>query len=72
MIWRCAGDFFKVLMKFKIASMDKVHNFLWAQKLKELKSEIIHIFQSHYPPSGNVQVIFTEISNVQIFVTTKS
>ena len=42
-IWRCAGDFFKVLMKFKMAVMDEHHNFL--------KSEIIHILQSHYPPT---------------------
>ena len=41
-------------MKFKMAAMDELQNFLWTQKLK---SEIIHILQSHYPPSGNVQVI---------------
>ena len=33
-IWRCASDFFKVLLKFKMAAMDKLHIFLWAQKLK--------------------------------------
>ena len=33
-IWRCAADFLKVLLKFKMAAMDKLHNFLWAQKLK--------------------------------------
>ena len=37
-----------------MAAMDKLHIFLWAQKLK---SVIIHIVQSHYPPSGNVHVI---------------
>ena len=31
---RCASDFFKVLLKFKMAAMDKLHIFLWAQKLK--------------------------------------
>ena len=36
-----------------MAAMDDL--FLWAQILK--MSEIIHILQSHYPPSGNVQVI---------------
>ena len=41
-------------MKFKMAAMDELQNFLWTQKLK---SEIIHILQSHHPPSGNVQVI---------------
>ena len=30
-IWKW---FFKVLLKFKIAAMDKLHIFLWAQKLK--------------------------------------
>ena len=33
-IWRCASDFFKVLLKFKMDAMDKLHIFLWAQKLK--------------------------------------
>ena len=56
-IWRCAGNFFKVLLKFKMAAMDGLHNFLWSQELKKLKSEIIHILQSLYSPSGNVQVI---------------
>ena len=27
-ISRCAGDFFKVLLKCKMAAMDKLHNFL--------------------------------------------
>ena len=26
--------FFKVLLKFKKAAMDELHNFLWSQKLK--------------------------------------
>ena len=33
-IWRCAGDCLKVLPKFKMAAMDKLHIFLWAQKFK--------------------------------------
>ena len=33
-IWRFASDFFKVLLKFKMAAMDKLHIFLWAQNLK--------------------------------------
>ena len=32
--WRCACDFLKVLLKFKMAAMHELHNFLWAQKLK--------------------------------------
>ena len=32
--------------------------FLWAQKLKNLKSEIIQILLSHSPRYGDVQVIF--------------
>ena len=39
-----------------MAVVDKLHIFLWAQT-KKLKSVIIHIVQSHYPPSGNVHVI---------------
>ena len=33
-IWICAGDFCKVLLEFKMAAMDELHNFLWSQKLK--------------------------------------
>ena len=33
--------------------------FLWAQKLKNLKLEIIQILQSHSPRYGDVQVIFS-------------
>ena len=33
-IWRCAGDFFRVLKKFKMDTMDEFHYFLWPQKLK--------------------------------------
>ena len=57
MMWRCASDVFRVLLKFKMAAMIKLHIFLWAQKLKKLKSVKIHIVQSHYPPSGKVHVI---------------
>ena len=53
-MWRCAGDWIEVLLKFKMAVMNELHNFFCSQKLK---SEIIHILQSHHPPSGNVQVI---------------
>ena len=31
----CASDFFKILLKFKMAAMDKLQIFLWAQKLKK-------------------------------------
>ena len=70
--------FLKVLLKFKMAAMDKLYIFLWAQKLKKLKSVIIHFVQSHYPPSGNVHVIVLKIKNghhksiFQILVTAKS
>ena len=32
--------------------------FLWAQKLLNLTSEIIQIFESHSPQYGDVQVFF--------------
>ena len=44
--------FFKGLLKFKLASY-----FLVGEKTEKLRSVIIHIVQSHYPPSGNVHVI---------------
>ena len=37
-----------------MAAMDEIHNFLRVQKF----DKISHILQSHYPPSGNVQVIY--------------
>ena len=40
-----------------MAAKGQLKFFLWAQKLKNLKSEIIQILLSHYPPSGNVHVI---------------
>ena len=61
---------FKVLLKFKMAAMDKLHIFLWAQEDEKLKSVIIHIVQSHYPPSGNVHVIllkFEKATTNQLF-----
>ena len=109
MIWRCTGDFFKVLLEFKMAATDQLEffflegggvktqkiclvnffsnfnitflatwgcasdflKFYWnskwppwinfiffvGAKTEKLKSVIIHIVQSHYPPSGNVYVI---------------
>ena len=40
-----------------MAAKDQLH-FLWAQKLQNLKSEIIQILLSHSPRYGDVQVIF--------------
>ena len=48
--------FFKVLLKIKMAAMDKLYFFVSA-KAEKFKWVIIHIVQSHYPPSGNVHVI---------------
>ena len=47
-IWIYADDFFKVLLKFKMSTTDQLYFFLWAQKLKNLKSENIQIF-NHIP-----------------------
>ena len=47
-----------------MAAMDKLHIFLWAQKNEKLKSVIIHIVQSHYPPSRNVHVILLKFKIV--------
>ena len=59
MIWRCAGDFFKVLLKFKMATTDQLQ--FWGEggrKLQNFKLEIIQILPSHSPRYGDVQVIF--------------
>ena len=42
-IWRCAGNFFKVLLKFKIAATDQFQFFWWALKLKKLFKFYHHI-----------------------------
>ena len=55
-IWRCAGDFFKVLLKFKMAATGQLHFFCGR---KNLKSEIIQILLSHSLPCGDVQGIFS-------------
>ena len=41
--WGCASDFLKMLPKFKMAARGQLQIFLWAQKLQNLKSEIIQI-----------------------------
>ena len=50
--------FLKMLAKFKMAARGQLQIFLWAQKLQNLKSEIIQILLSHSPRYGEVQVIF--------------
>ena len=57
--WGCASDSLKMLPKFKMAAKGQLQKNLWAQKLKNLKSEIIQMLLSHFPPYGNVQVTFS-------------
>ena len=57
--WGCASNFLKMLQKFKMAARGQLQKILWAQKLKNLKSEIIQILLSHPPPYGDVQVTFS-------------
>ena len=54
----CAIDSVKMLTKFKMAARSQLRNFLWAQKLQNLTSEIIQILQSHSPQYADVQMIF--------------
>ena len=39
--------------KSKMAATDRLPIFLWAQKLKNRKSEVIQILQSHSPQYGD-------------------
>ena len=56
--------FLKMLLKFIMAVRGQLQNF---------EVEIINISQSHYPPSGNVQVIFLKFKMVTIiFATAKT
>ena len=41
-----------------MAARGQPQNFLWAQKLQNLKKEIIQILLSHFQRYGDVQVIF--------------
>ena len=50
--------FLEILPKFKMAARGQLQFFLWAQKLKKLKAEIIQMLQPHSPRYGDVQVIF--------------
>ena len=59
--WGCASDFLKMLPNFKMAARGQLQIFLWAQKLQNLKLEIIQILLSHSPQYGDVQVIFFKV-----------
>ena len=50
--------FLKMLPNFKMAAKGQLQNFLWAQKLQNLRKEIIQILLSHFPRYGDVRVIF--------------
>ena len=43
-IWRCAGDCLEVLLKFKMAAMDELYIFLWAQKFKNWNQKKITFY----------------------------
>ena len=51
-IWRCAG-FFKGFAVIQNDRHESTLTFLWAQKLKTIKAEIIQIVQSHSPQYGD-------------------
>ena len=57
--WGCASDFLKMLPKFQMAARGQPQKILWAQKIKNLKLEIIQILLSHSSPYGDVQVAFS-------------
>ena len=45
--------FLKMLPNFKMAARGQLQNFLWAQKLQNLRKEIIQISLSHFPRYGD-------------------
>ena len=49
--------FFKDATKIQNGRQRSTPYFVVSAKTEKLKSVIIHIVQSHYPPSGNVHVI---------------
>ena len=50
-----------IFLSFKMSAIDNLNFFLVGAKTETLKSVIIHIEQSHYPPSGNVHVILLKL-----------
>ena len=49
MIWRCAGDFFKVVLKFKMAATDQLKFFRGRRNSKNLFGQFFLKFQHHIP-----------------------
>ena len=48
MLWKCAGDFFKVLLKYKMAVTDQLYFFGGLQKSKKMVWSIfLEIVTSH-------------------------
>ena len=59
MIWRCAGDFFKVLLIFKMAATDQLNFFRGRKPQKKFVWSIFfEILTSHPLQLGDVQVFF--------------
>ena len=58
--WGCASDFLKMLPKLQMAARCQLQKIFWAQKLSNLKSEIIQISLSHSPPYENAHVTFSK------------
>ena len=61
---RCAGDFFKVLLKFKMAATDQ-QQFFCGRKNSETQ-----ILQSHSPRYGDVQVTYFQVLLKFLMTTT--
>ena len=57
--WGCVSESLKMLPKLKMAARGQLQKKFWAQKLQNLKSEIIQILLAHSPPYGDVQVTFS-------------
>ena len=57
-IWRCAGEFFKVLLKFKMAATDQLQFLVGAETQKNYFGQFFLILVSHSQQHVDVQVIF--------------
>ena len=62
-IWRCASDFFKVLLKFKMAATDQLYSNSFGQFC--LVNFFFLILTSHSWQHGDVQVIFKDATKIQ-------
>ena len=66
MIWRCADDFFKVSLKFKMAATDQFYFFGWCKNSKKILGNFFLKFQHHIPSNmGMCKWFFKDFTEIK-------